>query len=86
MARHSTKPKRTAFQNEGMRIFHAQRAAERIIERTNVERGAVMSLSRDELSALAQQMIAVATIAESYHLEKATSGALPPESFAGPVE
>lgn len=72
--------------HDGARIFQARRAAERLLERTNAEHAAVMSLSRDELAALAQQMIAVAVIAEDYHIERATAGSLPPDVFPGPTE
>jgi hypothetical protein len=62
--------------NAAAQIFFAKRAAERLIERTTAEHGAVMSLSRDELAAIAQQLYAVSSIAETYHLEKATAGSL----------
>lgn len=64
----------TAFQREGAQIFHAQRAAERLADRAKTERTAVLSLSRDELAALAQQMAEVSEIAEKYHLERAKAG------------
>jgi hypothetical protein len=81
----ATKSKKNAFQIEAARIFHAQRAATRLLERTAAERGAVMSLSRDELKAIAEQMGAVASIAEAYHLEKAQVGSLAPEAFLEPA-
>lgn len=73
-------------QSEGTQIFFAQRAAERLLHRTDAERGAVMSMSRDELSTLARQMMAVARIAERHHLERATAASLPPDAFPEPVE
>lgn len=66
-------------------ILHAQIAAERLIERTQSERGAVMSLSRDELRALAEQLRDVSDLASRMHIEKATAGSLPPDSFPGPT-
>lgn len=79
-------PKNHEFHAEGNRIFFAQRAAERLLARISAEQSAVMSLSRDELSALAQQMVAVCAIAERAHLERVMAGSLAPEAFGGPVE
>lgn len=81
-----SKPARTAFQTEGNRIFFAERAAERLLERANAEHAAVMAMSRDELSALAQQMLAVVQIAKRDHLARAQVGALSSDAFPGPVE
>ena len=71
-----SRQKRTAFQDEGHRIFHAERAAKRLLERIQTERSVVLSISRDELAALAQQTIAVAHIASAYHVERAAAGSL----------
>lgn len=81
-----SKPARTAFQTEGNRIHFAEIAAERLLERTQAEHNAVMALSRDELSALAQQMLAVVAIAKRDHLAKAAVGSIAPDAFPGPVE
>lgn len=73
-------------QTDGNRIFFAERAAERLLARTSAEHGAVMNMSRDELAALAQQMLAVAQIAKRHHLERATAGSLAPEAHPGPAD
>lgn len=69
----------------GLLIFHARIAAQRLLERTNAEQNAVMQMSRDELSALAQQMVAVSEIAADYHIELSSVGSLPPDLFTPPT-
>lgn len=66
-------------------ILHAQIAADRLIERTSTEQRAVMALSRDEVSAIAQQMKAVAHIAERLYLDRGGVGSLPPDAFPEPT-
>lgn len=75
----------TRLQQNAAKILNAQRAGARLLERTSQERNAVMSMSRDELAALAQQMIAVASIAEAQHLEKVSVGSLSSD-FPPPTE
>lgn len=77
---------RNTLQADAAQILNAQAAACRLLERTKAEHRATMSLSRDELSALAQQMLAVATIAERHHLARATVGSLAPDAFGEPVQ
>lgn len=76
----------TQFQIEAQRILSAQLAAERMLRRVNdAEHDAVMKMSRDEISALAQQLIVVASIAERHHLAVAQAGSLAPEVFGEPT-
>jgi hypothetical protein len=77
---------RPTKKHAGIRIFTAQRAAERLLARASSEHKATMSLSRDEVKALADQLADVATIAAEYHLERQSAGALPSDAFPGPTE
>lgn len=77
---------RSSLQQEAAQIFNARRAAERLLARTSTERAAVLSMSRDELAALAQQMADVSAIAERHHLERATAGSMPSDAFPGPAD
>jgi uncharacterized protein YdaU (DUF1376 family) len=64
---------KTQSRNAAAQIFFAKRAAERLLDRTATEHGAVMNMSRDEVAALARQLYDVSSIAETYHLEKMTA-------------
>lgn len=79
-------PTRRTRQHDAAIIFNADQAARRLLARTSAETSAVMGMSRDELSALAQQFIAVASIAERFHLERASAGSLSFDAHPGPVE
>lgn len=75
-----------AKKHAGIRIFTAQRAAERLLTRASSEHRATMALSTDEVRALAQQLADVSEIAAAYHLERQSVGSLPPDAFAGPTD
>lgn len=79
-------PEKPAKKHAGIRIFTAQRAAERLQKRASSEHRATMALSTDEVRALAQQLADVSEIAAEYHLERQAAGALAPDAFPGPAE
>lgn len=78
-------PEKPARKHAGIRIFTAQRAAERLQQRASREQRATMALSTDEVRALAQQLADVSELAAAYHLERQSAGGLSPESFPEPT-